>query len=50
MGLKLMTYGLENDESEAISKQQGLGISGAIVDDVQSLMSRHARAVQTAEA
>lgn len=33
-GLKLMTYGVENDDVAWVSAQQALGVHGVIVDDV----------------
>ena len=39
LALSLMTYGLENDSSAALERQQQLEVQGAIVDDVQALMA-----------
>jgi glycerophosphodiester phosphodiesterase len=38
-GLKLLTYGLENDSVEWVLMQQRLGVTGVIVDDLQGLMA-----------
>lgn len=37
-GLKLLTYGLENDDIEWVMRQQQIGVTGVIVDDLQGLM------------
>mmetsp|Transcript_11690 Transcript_11690/g.20757 ORF Transcript_11690/g.20757 Transcript_11690/m.20757 type:complete len:325 (-) Transcript_11690:1097-2071(-) len=34
-GLKVLTYGLENDDAACIEQQLDLGVHGAIVDDVE---------------
>jgi glycerophosphodiester phosphodiesterase len=38
-GLKLLTYGLENDNVEWVLCQQRMGVTGVIVDDLQGLMA-----------
>lgn len=38
-GLKMLTYGLENDDVEWVLRQQQLGVTGVIVDDLQGLMA-----------
>jgi glycerophosphodiester phosphodiesterase len=38
-GLKLLTYGLENDSVEWVLCQQRMGVTGVIVDDLQGLMA-----------
>eukprot|EP00775_Hariotina_reticulata_P010736 gene10736-10892_t len=38
-GLKVLTYGLENDNINWVLRQQQLGVTGIIVDDVQGLMN-----------
>lgn len=38
-GLKLLTYGLENDSLEWVLCQQRMGVTGVIVDDLQGLMA-----------
>jgi glycerophosphoryl diester phosphodiesterase len=37
--LRLMTYGLENNDRAGQQKQRDLGVSGVIVDDVQGALS-----------
>jgi glycerophosphodiester phosphodiesterase len=37
-GLKLLTYGLENDSVSWVLQQQQLGVTGVIVDDLEGLM------------
>lgn len=37
-GLRLLTYGLENDSPDWVMQQQALGVTGVIVDDVAGLM------------
>ncbi|KAF8065766.1 LRRC1 [Scenedesmus sp. PABB004] len=37
-GLKLLTYGLENDDPGWVLTQQRLGVAGVIVDDLSGLM------------
>ena len=36
-GLKLMTYGVENDDVGWVLAQQSLGVHGVIVDDVAKM-------------
>jgi hypothetical protein len=38
-GLKLLTYGLENDSVSWVLQQQQLGVTGVIVDDLEGLMT-----------
>ncbi len=38
LGLKVLTYGLENNQVEVVSTQQKLGVHAAIVDDVESTL------------
>jgi glycerophosphodiester phosphodiesterase len=38
-GLTVLTYGLENDNINWVLRQQQLGVTGIIVDDVQGLMN-----------
>jgi glycerophosphodiester phosphodiesterase len=38
-GLKLLTYGLENDTLAWVLQQQQLGVTGVIVDDLEGLMT-----------
>jgi glycerophosphodiester phosphodiesterase len=37
-GLRLLTYGLENDNMDWVIRQQQLGVTGVIVDDLQGLV------------
>lgn len=37
-GLKVMTYGLDNNDPAALARQRELGVLAAIVDDVQSVL------------
>lgn len=37
-GLRLLTYGLENDDVDWVFKQQQIGVTGVIVDDLQGLV------------
>lgn len=37
-GLRLLTYGLENDNVDWVVRQQQLGVTGVIVDDLQGLV------------
>lgn len=37
VGLKVMTYGIENDDPEWVAKQEELKVHGAIVDDVSGI-------------
>lgn len=41
LGLELMTYGLENDDLSVVEQQALLGVSAAIIDDVEKAMSAH---------
>ena len=38
LGLQVMTYGLENDDRNAVMRQKEIGLAGAIIDNVQGLM------------
>lgn len=38
-GLRLLTYGLENDDVDWVMRQQQLGVTGVIVDDLQGLVT-----------
>jgi glycerophosphodiester phosphodiesterase len=38
MGLRVMTYGLENDDRGSVVRQKELGVAGAIIDNVEGLM------------
>jgi glycerophosphoryl diester phosphodiesterase len=40
LGLGLMTYGLENDNDDAIVVQKELQLEGVIVDNVQALLAK----------
>lgn len=46
-GLKVMTYGLENDDVEWILEQSRLGVHGAIVDDVARVVPQCIRQFQS---
>eukprot|EP00955_Chlamydomonas_euryale_P096190 364991-Chlamydomonas_euryale.AAC.1 len=37
-GLRMLTYGLDNNDAEGVARQAQLGTSGVIVDDVAGLM------------
>ncbi|GMH45934.1 hypothetical protein BSKO_13898 [Bryopsis sp. KO-2023] len=37
-GLKVLTYGLGNNDSEWVSEQSGMGVHAAIVDDVANML------------
>lgn len=39
-GLKVMTYGLENDDLEWVLQQKALGVVGGIIDNVASVVSQ----------
>jgi len=45
-GLKVMTYGLENDDITWLEEQWKLGVHGAIVDDVAEVVPRFVQHVQ----
>eukprot|EP00878_Enallax_costatus_P012044 GHUV01012576.1.p1 GENE.GHUV01012576.1~~GHUV01012576.1.p1 ORF type:complete len:357 (+),score=138.76 GHUV01012576.1:429-1499(+) len=37
-GLRLLTYGLENDDVDWVMRQQQMGVTGVIIDDLQGLV------------
>ena len=38
--LQLMTYGLENDDLTVVEEQARLGVTAAIIDDVEAALAR----------